>query len=131
MQPNKVSPHPLKAVLLVDDNRDLAQVLQRALAEDNYLVDVAHDGQEALLKIKINEYDAVVTDLMMPNLRGDQLYDEIAALRPALAEKFVLITAYPNDPSTVKFLSRATAKCLTKPFPVEQLIGSLRSLLAK
>jgi DNA-binding response OmpR family regulator len=131
MRTNKVSPHPLKAVLLVDDNRDLAQALQSSLLEENFLVDVAHDGQEALLKIKINEYDAVVTDLMMPQLRGDQLYDEVLALRPTLAEHFLVITGYPDDPATVKFLSHATAKCLTKPFPVEKLISCLRELLAK
>lgn len=131
MATSNVSQHPLKAVLLVDDNRDLAEALQSSLLEENFLVDIAHDGQEALLKIKINEYDAVVTDLMMPQLRGDQLYDEVLAIRPGLAKRFIVITAYPNDSATVKFLSRATAKCLTKPFPVEKLIAALHELLTK
>jgi CheY-like chemotaxis protein len=131
MATTKVSPHPLKAILLVDDNRDLAQTLQTSLIGENFLVDLAHDGQEALLKIKINEYDAVVTDLMLPQLRGDELYDQVVALRPSLAQRFIVMTAYPNDAVLTKFLSHATAKCLTKPFPVEKLIAALRELLAK
>jgi CheY-like chemotaxis protein len=131
MATNKVSPPPLKAILLADDNRELALALQTSLLKENFLVDVAHDGTEALLKLKINEYDAVVTDLLMPHLRGDQLYAEVLASRPTLAEKFIVITGYPNDPAVVKFLSKAPAKCLTKPFTVEALIGCLREMLVK
>src|SRR6266436_532329 len=62
------------AVLLVDDDRQLAQALQWILADANFLVDVANDGEEAIVKVRANEYDAVVCDVMMPKLRGDEFY---------------------------------------------------------
>lgn len=128
-QSYKVSDHPLKAILLVDDDRNLAESLQAALVEENYLVDVANDGQQALLKLKVNEYDGLVTDLMMPNLRGDQLYDEVAKLRPELAKRVLLITGYPSDPKLKAFIDRVNLKCLIKPFALNDLIAGVRQML--
>src|ERR1041384_6018807 len=90
-------PEPLKAVLVVDDDKQLASALQWILADENYLVDVAFDGEEALLKVKIHEYDAVICDLMMPRLRGDEFYRQAKILRPKLAKRFVFITGYAAD----------------------------------
>jgi len=59
--------------------------LQWILADENFLVDVAHDGEEAILKLKVNEYDAVICDLMMPRLRGDEFYLKAREMRPSLA----------------------------------------------
>jgi len=64
----------LKAVLVVDDDRQLASALQWILADENFLVDIAFDGEEAMLKVKAHEYDAVICDLKMPKLRGDEFY---------------------------------------------------------
>ena len=64
----------LKAILLVDDDKQLASALQWILADENFLVDVAHDGEEAILKLRANVYDAVVCDVMMPRLRGDEFF---------------------------------------------------------
>ena len=61
----------LKAILVVDDDQQLASALQWILADENFLVDIAFDGEEAILKVKAHEYDAVICDLMMPKLRGD------------------------------------------------------------
>src|SRR2546425_873141 len=80
-----------KSILLVDDDKQLAVALQWILADENFMVDVAYNGADALLKVKANEYDAVVIlvgldleqrvsaneydavvcDVMMPELRGD------------------------------------------------------------
>src|SRR4051812_848762 len=64
----------LRAILLVDDDKQLASALQWILADENFLVDVANNGEEALLKVEALEYDAIVCDLMMPRLRGDEFF---------------------------------------------------------
>src|SRR3954470_9595770 len=89
-----VHPQPLKAVLVVDDDKQLASALEWILVDENYLVDVAFDGEEALLKVKVHEYDAVICDLQMPRLRGDEFYRQAKILRPKLAKRFVFITGY-------------------------------------
>ena len=60
-----------RAILLVDDNCEFVQTLQWIFSDQNFLVDKAYDGEEAMLKATANEYDAVVCDVMMPRLRGD------------------------------------------------------------
>src|SRR3954470_11843514 len=107
-QPEKLQPHintlQLKAVLVVDDDQQLASALQWILADENYLVDVAFDGEEAMLKVKVHEYDAVICDLMMPRLRGDEFYRQTKALRPKLADYFIFITGYAAESEVKEFL---------------------------
>src|SRR3982750_1597976 len=82
----------LKALLVVDDDQQLASALQWILADENFLVDLAFDGEEALLKVKAHEYDAIICDLMMPKLRGDQFYMKAKEVRPGMADNFIFIT---------------------------------------
>src|SRR5438132_13337806 len=72
----------LRAILVVDDDKQLASALQWILADQNFLVDVAFDGKEAMLKIKVNEYDLVICDLIMPGLLGDDFYLKAKPARP-------------------------------------------------
>jgi DNA-binding response OmpR family regulator len=120
----------LKAILLVDDDQQLASALQWILADENFLVDVAFDGEEALLKVRAHEYDAVICDLMMPKLRGDEFYVKAREMRPALADHFIFITGFSADPKIRDFLSGNDVKYLVKPFPVEGLIHCVRELLS-
>src|SRR5207245_6260576 len=94
----------LKAILVVDDDQQLASALQWILADENFLVDIAFDGDEALLKVKAHEYDAVICDLKMPHMRGDDFYLQARELRPHLADSFIFITGYATDPEIRAFL---------------------------
>ena len=120
----------LKAILLVDDDKQLASTLQWILADENFLVDVAYDGEEAILKLKVNDYDAVICDLMMPRLRGDEVYFKAREMRPKLSDRFVFITGFSADPKISNFLSKHDVKYLVKPFPVQGLINCVKELLA-
>lgn len=120
----------LKALLVVDDDKQLASALQSILKHENYLVDVAFDGEEGLLKVKVHEYDAVICDVMMPRLRGDEFYLQARKLRPDLAERFIFITGFAADEEVREFLDRRRMKYLIKPFPIEELIACVKELLA-
>ena len=120
----------LKAILLVDDDKQLASALQWILADENFLVDVAYDGEEAIHKLKVNDYDAVICDLMMPRLRGDEVYFKAREMRPKLSDRFIFITGFAADPKVSNFLSKHAVKYLVKPFPVQELIDCLQELLA-
>src|SRR3954451_14417434 len=113
-----VHPLPLKAVLVVDDDKQLASALQWILADENFLVDVAFDGEEALLKVKIHEYDAVICDLMMPRLRGDEFYLKTKEMRPNLEDRFIFITGFAADSEMKDFLGKPGIKHLAKPFQI-------------
>ncbi len=128
--PERVRACDLKAILVVDDDEQIASALAWVLEDENYLVDVAYDGDEALLKVKVHAYDAVICDLKMPHLRGDQFYLQGRELRPQLADRFIFITGYATDPAVRNFLIEEEVKFLVKPFPIPGLIGCLRELLA-
>src|SRR3712207_385647 len=95
----------LKAILLVDDDKQLASALQWILADEDFLVDVAHNGEEAMLKVQALEYDVVICDLMMPRLRGDEFFHKAKEIRPNLGRRFVFITGFAADPEISEFLT--------------------------
>ena len=132
-QPEGIEPHvntlALKAILVVDDDQQLASALQWILADENFLVDIAFDGEEALLKVKVNEYDAVICDLMMPRLRGDEFYFKANEMRPGLTDRFIFITGFATDPKLNDFLNEEEVKYLVKPFVVGGLINCVKELL--
>ena len=126
---DSIHPQALKAVLVVDDDKQLASALQWIMRDENYLVDVAFDGEEAMLKVKVHEYDAVICDLMMPRLRGDEFYLKAKELRPNLEKRFIFITGFAAEPGMKDFLSDHRLKHLAKPFPIQELIDCVKELL--
>ena len=128
---DSVHPLALKAILVVDDDKQLASALQWILKDENYLVDVAFDGEEALLKVRVHEYDLVICDVMMPRLRGDEFYVQARKLRPNLAERFIFITGFAADSNIREFLSARRLKHLIKPFQINELIACVKELLAE
>lgn len=120
----------LKAILVVDDDQQLASALQWILADENFLVDTAFNGEEAVLKIKAHQYDAIVCDLVMPRLRGDELYLKAREIRPELADHFIFITGFATNPSIKDFLNAHDVKYLVKPFRIDGLIRCVKELLA-
>ena len=132
-QPDNIEPKgntfELKAILLVDDDKQLATALQWILADENFLVDVAFDGAEALLKVRAHQYDAIICDLRMPRLRGDEFYLQARQVRPDLADSFIFITGFATDPQMRTFLVENEVKFLVKPFPIKGLIQCVKELL--
>jgi DNA-binding response OmpR family regulator len=126
---SRVHTRELKAVLVVDDDQQLASALQWILADENFLVDVVFNGREALLKVKAHEYDAVICDLKMPRLRGDEFYLKAKQIRPSLADRFIFITGFSTDPKIALFLTQHDVKYLVKPFVVGGLINCVKELL--
>ena len=111
-----------KAILLVDDDRELVQTLQWTLADENFLVDKAYDGEEALMKVKANVYDAIICDVMMPRLRGDEFYFKAIMQRPSLVHRFIFVTGFAADRNTNIFLVKNQVRYFIKPVPVQKLI---------
>jgi DNA-binding response OmpR family regulator len=122
--------YEFKTLLLVDDDRQLAETLQWILAGENFLVDVAHNGDEAMVKVSTNHYDAIVCDIMMPHMRGDDFYRQATEIRPEFKSHFIFMTGFGSDPEVRCFLAKSGVKCLSKPFPVKKLIDCVKELLA-
>jgi DNA-binding response OmpR family regulator len=125
--------HTRKAanLLLVEDDRQLAEQLQCGLTTEGFLVDVTHDGAEALLKIATRPYHAVICDVMMPKVRGDELYRLAVETRPSVRNRFIFMTGFPANTYFNAFLGQTRCKFLFKPFTIEYLLEGVRQLTTR
>jgi len=120
----------LKAILVVDDDKQLASALQWILADENYLVDIAFDGEEALTKVKVHDYNAVICDMKMPGMRGDAFYLKAREVCPSVSDRLIFITGFATDPHVTSFFNRHEVKYLVKPFPIQGLISCVKELFS-
>jgi DNA-binding response OmpR family regulator len=89
-------------------------------------VEVAHNVSDALRKIEANHFDAVICDIMLPQLRGDELFRRAIEARPSLQNGFVFITGVPDDPAVNRFLSQTREPYLIKSFRIQSLIDCVK-----
>ena len=115
-------------VLLVEDDKKLAKLIEEGLKKQNFRVDVAYDGEEGLYLAKNNQYDVMIIDWMLPKLSGIELIKKLREeniYTPAL-----ILTAKSDIDDKVEGLSVAD-DYLTKPFEFDELIARLKALFRR
>ncbi|WP_050029181.1 response regulator transcription factor [Verrucomicrobium sp. BvORR034] len=115
-------------VLVVEDDPDLRRSLAATLREENYAVDVAADGGDGLDKAKQNAYDIILLDVMLPELSGWEILQQ---LRPANTTPVLMLTARDAVHDRVKGLNQGADDYLTKPFDIEELLARVRALIRR
>ena len=117
-------------VLIIEDEPRLAENIARSLRESaGYAVDIANDGQEGLYMAESNEYDALLLDLMLPQLDGMQL---LTRIRTAGQRTPVLVvTARDDKESVVALLNAGADDYLTKPFDLGELLARTKALIRR
>ena len=118
------------SVLLVEDERALAMAVVEALTEAGLRVEHAGDGEEALARVRQNNYDVVICDLKMPRVDGMTLYRAIAAATPTLARRVIFVTGDVAGADAERFLEESGCRWLAKPFRLGDLLRSVREALA-
>jgi two-component system NtrC family sensor kinase len=121
---------PRPQILVVDDERVIAQLIADVLRAEGYEVDTAPDGRAALEHIGRRAYDLILSDLRMPELDGLGLHRELTRSRPELARRFVFITGTSEHTDYRDFVEEVTAPVLTKPFDLMELLRVAREMLA-
>ena len=116
-------------VLVVEDERRMADGLRNGLEAEGFAVDVALDGTDGLWMAREHAYDAIVLDIMLPGLNG---YRVCAELRDAQVWTPILIlTAKDGEWDEVEALDTGADDYLTKPFAHAVLVARLRALLRR
>ncbi len=113
-------------VLLVEDDVRLANALAEILRENDYTVDVVHDGQTGLDYGESGIYDVIILDVMLPKLDGFQIVAELR--RKKIATPVLILTAKDAVPEKVQGFDSGADDYMTKPFAPVELLAHLRAL---
>jgi PAS domain S-box-containing protein len=108
-----------RQILVAEDEPLVLELLARLLTDAGATVTMAQDGEEAWNRLCEDEFDLVVTDLCMPNVCGQELYERVAAERPELMRRFVFATGDLVRQETMAFLHRLPNRILPKPLEME------------
>jgi len=117
--PAALATHPVGdslRILVVDDEASVRVALQRYLAARGHAVETTASGQDALGLLRAGEYDAVIVDMRMPDLSGEQLFEELRAADREHAERVIFTTGDLVSEQMRRFLDGSGRPCVPKPF---------------
>lgn len=118
-------------ILLLDDDKELTQALKDFLCDEGYQVSCVANGVEGMKLMMVKDFDAIICDLLMPNLPGDMFYLAVSKLKPALAKRFIFISGHQANPKWESFIRNSKALVLWKPFPLHDLLTCLEVIMQK
>jgi len=122
---------PRLRLLVIDDELAIGRTLAISLA-DEFEVSTAGSGRQALELLESDRrFDAVLCDLMMPDVSGMDVYDRVAEKSPDLAARFVFVTGGAFTERSRAFVDRVGAPVLEKPFDLASLSALLRERAAR
>ena len=116
-------------ILLVEDDKKLAGYLQKGLVEEQYAVDVYHDGLSGLYWAREFQYDLIILDIMLPGKDGMAVCQELrerGTLTPV-----IMLTAKDSVQDKIKGLNIGADDYMAKPFSFDELLARIRALLRR
>lgn len=118
----------MNKLLIVDDEREMRQLLRIYLLQENYLIEEAQNGKEAYEKILNNDFDLVILDVMMPIMDG---WETIERVRKVSNVPIILLTAKSAVEDKVLGLTTGADDYLVKPFDDAELLARVKALLRR
>src|ERR1041384_3243465 len=118
------------SLLIVDDDRELGQMLTEYLTGEGFQVTIVRDGAEALERLSdhAHNFDLVVLDVMLPSLSG---FEVLRRLRHSLSVPVVMLTAHGADVDRIVGLELGADDYLAKPFNPRELVARIRAVLRR
>ena len=113
-------------LLIVEDDAKLVRALERGLAREGYAIDVARDGDEALIRAGEREYDAIVLDVMLPGPDGFAVCETLRLRGRRMP--VLMLTARADVRDRIRGLNSGADDYLVKPFAFDELVARLRAL---
>jgi heavy metal response regulator len=116
-------------ILVIEDEKKVANFLKKGLEEEAYAVDCAYDGEEALYMLDINDYDLAILDIMLPQIDGLEVLKRVRG--KGLSLPILMLTAKDSVEDIVRGLDGGGDDYLTKPFAFTELLARVRALLRR
>jgi len=117
-----------KRILVVDDEQEIAKMLQEALEKVGYRVDCAIDGKAALQAVHDHIYDAAILDFALPDMNGLMVHREIRQMDEELANNTLFCSGYVQSDQNLGYYSTYGVGFLSKPFDLHEVIDSLEAM---
>ena len=115
--------------LVVEDDQKIASFIQKGLQENSFAVDHAADGETGLVLARTVDYDAIILDLMLPQLDGLAFLKSIRAINTSVP--IIILSAKNSVQDRVKGLQLGADDYLTKPFAFSELLARVHALLRR
>ncbi|MCX5874500.1 MAG: endopeptidase La [Deltaproteobacteria bacterium] len=116
-------------ILVVDDEEMARQNIERVILKEGHIVQTASNGVEALERVKVQEFDLIITDLKMDQMDGIQLTENIKKASPRT--EIMLVTGHATVDSAVDAFTKGAAYYLPKPYKLDDLRAAVRRILEK
>jgi heavy metal response regulator len=116
-------------ILVIEDEKKIADFIRRGLKEEGYSVDTAYEGQTGLFLAKTNDYDVILLDIMVPKVDGLTLCKRLREEK--VSTPVIMLTARNTVEDKVTGLDSGADGYLTKPFAFEELLARVRAILRK
>lgn len=113
-------------ILIVEDEKDLCQMIVKSLKESGYEVDIANNGNEAMELLDVENYDLIVLDLNLPEIDGMEILEEFRTFNQDT--KIIILSARSQIKDKVEGLDKGANDYLSKPFHLDELEARIRSL---
>lgn len=113
-------------ILIVEDEKDLCQMIVKSLKESGYEVDIAYNGNEAMELLDVENYDLIVLDLNLPEIDGMEILEEFRTFNQDT--KIIILSARSQIKDKVEGLDKGANDYLSKPFHLDELEARIRSL---
>lgn len=118
----------MNKILLIDDDKDLCNLLEHELRAENYSVTICHDGQVGIDTFKQHDFQLVVLDIMLPIING---YDVLTEIRKLNKVPILMLSAKDSEIDKVSGLRLGADDYLTKPFLMAEFIARVQSLIRR
>ncbi|NQW17888.1 MAG: response regulator [Chloroflexi bacterium] len=114
-------------VLVVDDEPSLIDLVSRALSGSGHDVETAPDGAQSLQLLYTGDYDAILLDMKMPGLGGQEVYQCLQSIRPDLSDRVMFMSGDASSPDVKTFIETTGNPLLKKPFSLDDLRKSMNT----
>jgi DNA-binding response OmpR family regulator len=118
-------------ILVVDDNEDSTRIIETVLQNSGYEVRVARTGKEALEAVSHAPPEAILLDIMMPEMSGIEVLERLRSAPSSARIPVILLTAKSQDEDVISGYQYGADYYITKPFTPKQLIYGIRLVLGQ
>lgn len=113
-----------KKILIVEDEKNISQILAFNIMKAGYAYDVAYDGEEGLSKALSGDFDLILLDLMLPKMNG---FEVCAGVRKKLNTPIIMVTAREEEKDKILGLETGADDYVTKPFAINELLSRIKA----